>query len=567
MTYLVRAYGDTDFVTGLRAIAAIMVVSIHTAAFRDFGWLGNTVTDNGKYGVHVFFVISGFTIARTYRNAETFGEYFGRRVMRIAPLYFFMILTGFFLIRSEVIPTPYWMEFYGTEADSYNLLMHLTFLSAWDARVAASILGVEWTIPIEMFWYAVLPLVLLVTSDTRKRWGLFLGLLVLAGLAKGVELLGLPKHSAHFLPFSYGAYFYLGALAESWRLRARDLPKHTTRLLTWAATALFVLGMVTDTGLSSAFLALATVGLIAFRGDARRRRGILCLWPLLFLGSISYSLYLIHPLAIELVAILPILTQNAGPGHFLVVLTITIALSVVTYSVIEYPSNRLGLRLFGLARVAYPSAQRMRPNTHKEAFVMPAILSLGTLRGLHAWKKRGWSDNAPQFVKEAILRKYAIGGATWIETGTYMGTTTRFLSAMAPQVYTIEPGEKLFRRAARRFANTNVEVIQGVSEDVFPDLLPTLSGDVCFWLDGHYSAGKTFRGDKDCPVEDELAAIDHSLSRFGCLSILIDDVRCFLPSAGNHGAYPSIDYLVDWARTRGFEWRIEQDIFIIRNWS
>jgi len=198
---------------------------------------------------------------------------------------------------------------------------------------------------------------------------------------------------------------------------------------------------------------------------------------------------------------------------------------------------------------------------------MNPIAFLRRQKALHAWKKRGWSDNAPQFVKEAILRKYAIDGAPWIETGTYMGTTTRFLSTMAPKVYTIEPGEKLFRRAARRFKGSNVDVIQGVSEHVFPDLLPRLSGNICFWLDGHYSAGKTFRGDKDCPVEDELSAIDDSLSRFGHLSILIDDVRCFLPTAEDYGDYPSIDYLVDWARSRGFDWRIEQDIFIIRNWS
>jgi hypothetical protein len=188
-------------------------------------------------------------------------------------------------------------------------------------------------------------------------------------------------------------------------------------------------------------------------------------------------------------------------------------------------------------------------------------------KALRAWKKRGWSDNAPQFVKESILRKYSIPGATWVETGTYKGTTTRFLSAMAPKVYTIEPSEKHFRRAARQFANSNVEVIQGVSEDVLPDLLPTLSGDICFWLDGHYSAGKTFRGEKDCPVEDELSAIEENLSRFQRVSVLIDDVRCFLPSAENYDTYPSINHLVDWARARGYEWRVEQDIFIVRNWA
>lgn len=193
--------------------------------------------------------------------------------------------------------------------------------------------------------------------------------------------------------------------------------------------------------------------------------------------------------------------------------------------------------------------------------------SLSSLKALLDWRKRGWSDHAPQFVKQAVLSKYAITGATWVETGTFMGATTRFLAAMSPKVHTVEPAPKLFKRAKRKFRGTHVNVINGVSEDVFPTLLPTLSGDVCFWLDGHYSAGKTFKGDTDCPVEDELKAIETSLGNFNKTSILIDDVRCFLSTAADFDDYPSIDYLVDWARAHGFRWRVEQDIFIIWNWD
>lgn len=188
-------------------------------------------------------------------------------------------------------------------------------------------------------------------------------------------------------------------------------------------------------------------------------------------------------------------------------------------------------------------------------------------RAIRDWRKRGYSDNAPQFVKEQILQKYNVEGATWVETGTFMGTTTRFLASIAPKVYTIEPAPKLFKRAKRKFKKTHVEVINGVSEAVFPELLPTLQGDVCFWLDGHYSAGKTFKGDTDCPVEDELTAISEALENFSAISILIDDVRCFLSEADDFSDYPSIDYLVDWARAHRMQWRIEQDIFVIRNWT
>jgi len=59
---LMRRYGDTDFVTGLRAVAIVMVLVIHSGAFVDFGTIGQSVTDNGKFGVQIFFVIAGFTI-------------------------------------------------------------------------------------------------------------------------------------------------------------------------------------------------------------------------------------------------------------------------------------------------------------------------------------------------------------------------------------------------------------------------------------------------------------------------------------------------------------------------
>ena len=62
----------------------------------------------------------------------------------------------------------------------------------------------------------------------------------------------------------------------------------------------------------------------------------------------------------------------------------------------------------------------------------------------------------------------------------------------------------------------------------------------------------------------ELSAIENNFSNFDKLSILIDDVRCFLPSNVDYSDYPSIDYLVDWARRMNVCWRIEHDIFIMQ---
>ncbi len=187
-----------------------------------------------------------------------------------------------------------------------------------------------------------------------------------------------------------------------------------------------------------------------------------------------------------------------------------------------------------------------------------------TQKSMSEWRKRNFSDNSPQIVKQNVFLKYGIKDAAWVETGTYLGTTTSYLSGLFPHVYSLEPEPKLYAAACERFKDKNVSLFNDVSENIFPSLLPKLSGNINFWLDGHYSAGTTFKGEKDCPVEDELIAIEQNFDNFNKISILIDDVRCFLPNNSSYTDYPSIDYLVDWARRMNFHWRIEHDIFIMQ---
>ncbi|MDA1317513.1 MAG: hypothetical protein O3B87_05880 [bacterium] len=184
---------------------------------------------------------------------------------------------------------------------------------------------------------------------------------------------------------------------------------------------------------------------------------------------------------------------------------------------------------------------------------------------MQSWKRRGYLDNAPQNVKESVFHNYGIPNAAWVETGTYYGTSTKFFSKNFPHVYSIEPSSELYQLACDRFGDSNVTFFNDVSENILCELLPTLSGNLNFWLDGHYSAGVTFKGSKDCPVEDELNAIEENINNFDKVTILIDDVRCFLPATSiKYDDYPSIDYLVDWARKFNMRWRIEHDIFIMQ---
>ena len=65
-----------------------------------------------------------------------------------------------------------------------------------------------------------------------------------------------------------------------------------------------------------------------------------------------------------------------------------------------------------------------------------------------------------------------------------------------------------------------------------------------FWLDGHYSAGDTARGEKDTPLYEELEQILRAPD-LGHV-IVIDDARCF----GSDPAYPTLPALTAYVRSR-----------------
>lgn len=181
------------------------------------------------------------------------------------------------------------------------------------------------------------------------------------------------------------------------------------------------------------------------------------------------------------------------------------------------------------------------------------------------WRKRLYDVPAPQKVKWAVLARHAIPGATWVETGTYLGDTTDFLAARSRMVYSIEPADALYEAAVRRFRNrSNVKLLHGTSETVFPGLLKQLHGAVCFWLDGHASGGITFQGVSSTPVMNELKEIEASLPKFASIVVLVDDMRCFDPTIPAYADYPSRSKLAEWAERNAMLWHIEHDIFVAR---
>lgn len=160
----------------------------------------------------------------------------------------------------------------------------------------------------------------------------------------------------------------------------------------------------------------------------------------------------------------------------------------------------------------------------------------------------------PDLVKQRTVSDIAkkFGLTTLVETGTYLGDMVGSVHRQFKQMYTIELSDMLYARARRRFSRlSNVEVLHGDSGQVLKSVLPKLNTPTLFWLDAHYSAGFTARGNEDSPVLQELQAIFSSpLSDY---VILIDDATDF----GGDGGYPTIDEVRNLVAERAPRYTVE----------
>jgi len=128
-------------------------------------------------------------------------------------------------------------------------------------------------------------------------------------------------------------------------------------------------------------------------------------------------------------------------------------------------------------------------------------------------------------IKEEVLIKYKT--KYFVETGTYYGQTLIKAIRMGfEEIYSVELSEHYYNMCNDKFDKyKNVNIMLGNSGDVLGDIIPKLDEQSTFWLDGHYSGGNTGRGDKQCPVIEELEQIEKSNIKNHI--ILIDDVRLF----------------------------------------
>ncbi|MEK7607406.1 MAG: hypothetical protein AAB484_00570 [Patescibacteria group bacterium] len=144
----------------------------------------------------------------------------------------------------------------------------------------------------------------------------------------------------------------------------------------------------------------------------------------------------------------------------------------------------------------------------------------------------------------------------FIETGTYKGDVLNLVKKSFDEIYSIELGEKLYKKALQRFRkDKHIKLFLGDSGIVLSKILVDVNESVLFWLDAHYSKADTVCGDIPTPIEKELEIIfSHKIKNH---VILIDDARCF---TGNDG-YPTVETISNLANMNGYSCEVKDDKF------
>jgi peptidoglycan/LPS O-acetylase OafA/YrhL len=354
---------------GVRGLASAAVVVAHVFAAvampdsvrRAMLASPLAVLLNGLGAVQLFYVLSGYVLASSLsrnRRGVDLAQFYVKRFFRIQPPYAAAVLLAwcasfFYGLQPAASGLTGWIRQYAlVHVAPAELLPWLLLPST-----AESQLPVGWTLTIEFFYSILLPAMALLGRP-------FGGILLLIA-SSWLLVRGFPSPV-----LMCSIDFTLGLLAFRHRERLRPLLARlpgwavavgiTTSLVLFAAPKLFLwrIPPVGDPA-SIGTMGIGSLGIIAFAAFSPTiGRALAARW-VVFLGRISYSLYLVH-MTVLLLCIRPIAGRLSLPEGLLllaVVMAGSIGLSMLLYRVAERPSILLGNRIcVWLARRTHAAA-------------------------------------------------------------------------------------------------------------------------------------------------------------------------------------------------------------------
>jgi len=285
-------------IDGLRAVAILSVLTFHLWPWRVSG---------GFVGVDVFFVISGYLISAILFSEVATGRFsvlgfYDRRIRRIFPALFVMLIVlsaviGLFLLPNEFVDYAKSVIAATTSSSNFYFWRHSGY---FDAPMSKPLLH-TWSLAVEEQFYLLFPIFLLITRRFfPKRLKQVVVLLFSTSLAASVAILHYNPTTAFYMPYTRAWELLLGTV-----ISLGFFPRLQPAWVRNAATLLGI-GMIAYSALRfspetpfpglAAVLPCAGSALIIGAGESGSTLvGKALSWrPMVFIGLISYSLYLWH---------------------------------------------------------------------------------------------------------------------------------------------------------------------------------------------------------------------------------------------------------------------------------
>lgn len=333
------AHNRFAFLDSLRLFGSLVVVLFHLFEHRVTNSTVKTLLESGvgTGAVVMFFIISGYVMPFAVRKGLNLREFFTRRAFRLFPLYYAAL--ALITIGGATGVTEYW-SFIQT-ATPFEWIANLLLVQ--DFVGARPFLAVSWTLAIEIVWYV---LFIFMLAKFGSRTGRILDTVMPLGLV-ALALVSLAIDTR--IPLGRPAMIYACVLGyQTYRYFQKELSFRALMqsLLIFLAVTSFtnyvafgyfthqraVLGPVLASWTISPILFVAVMLIKPLREAPILNRGIL---PAA--GIMSYSIYLLHPIAIVLAG------QHAPVDLQVPVALVLIALfSVAGYYLIEVPAIDAG---------------------------------------------------------------------------------------------------------------------------------------------------------------------------------------------------------------------------------
>jgi peptidoglycan/LPS O-acetylase OafA/YrhL len=347
-------------VDGLRAFAVLPVVLFH---------LGVTAIPGGFVGVDTFFVISGYLITGIlWREMDTAPEtpgrfsiwaFYQRRALRILPA--LVVVLAAVVAVSAFVQTSGAQEALGKQVLAATLFVSNFYFWANEDYFAADPssqpLLHTWSLAVEEQFYLIFPLVLLLIARLLKKHVLVvLAGLIVVSLAASILVTPVAPSTAFYLLPTRAWELGAGALLAIWQMR-----RGRTSSNPWVATLGFALVIgsvffINETmPFPGAVAILPVLGATLLIGWAKETwvGRVLEFRPLIYVGAISYSLYLWHW---PVIVFWRTMTGNALDVFEMVLLfAISFALAALSTAFVERPFRSKRARSLSPRRVLIPA--------------------------------------------------------------------------------------------------------------------------------------------------------------------------------------------------------------------